>query len=241
MKKILLSVVAIIALSLSTEAQKGFHAGIQGAYYGVGLLSPPTRFEMQGGTFSAKKNKNPYTNFDMKYGSSVGLAIGYGFIPSVGIQVELNTSSMGNKSHGTAYKGAVVTREIDLTYTQVPVLLKFRPGNDGVVHSYFYIGPEFHFLTSASVNAKDSTGAQITPYSPKDKGHFTTKDVGLAFGTGADFVLPAGIYFNLGVRIYYGFSDLNDPSYRIPSDPAKVYTASTNASAGLNLGVHYKF
>jgi opacity protein-like surface antigen len=229
MKKNILLILMSLTLCTVSFAQDGFHAGIQYGYYLVGMKNGPNT------NLSTDVGKgNPLTGFSPKYSSSFGIALGYGFIPMLGVQLELNWMTEGQKAKGTWDGGAAVNRDIDMNYTQIPILLKFRtPG--AVAHYYLMAGPQFNFLNSASIS--DSRGSA---YSVSDaKSRFNSSETGLTLGTGLEIDVPK-VYFNLGLRLFYGLGDPNTTSFKLPN-VGTAYQASQSFYGGLNIGAHYKF
>ena len=225
MKKIILLFTLTVFVSTMTKAQSGLHAGVQLGYYLVGMVNGPS-------TNSTSVYANPYTHFDTKFSSKFGVEAGYGFIDAVGVQAELNFATLGQSATGTSTGGASVSRKIDLNYVEIPLLVKLRtPGE--VAHYYFMAGPQFNFLSSATI-----TDDKV-PTVADAKSHFKSTDVGVMFDTGLEIEVSK-LFFNLGLRAYYGLSDPNATAYQLASS-ASDYKASHNFSGGLNLGAHYKF
>ena len=231
MKKLILLAAAIFFI-FNANAQSGWNAGAQYGYYLVGMINGPSSVTID--QRLSPTEANPYTHFATKYSSKIGISAGYGFLPIFGVQAELNFAQLGQNSTGTFTGGETVNRTIDLNYTEIPIFLKLRaPGE--VVHYYFMAGPQFNFLSSASIT--DSRGAH---YSATDAStHFKSNETGLAFDTGIEVDITK-FYFNLGLRGYYGFSDPNMTAYQLPSSNGD-YKSSNNFAIGLNLAAHYKF
>ena len=229
MKKLILLVAATFFI-FNAKAQEGLNAGVQYGYFMVGMINGPSSIN----AVQAGSEKNPYTHFASKYSSIIGLSAGYGFLPIFGVQAELNFAQLGQNSTGTFTGGEAVNRTIDMHYTEIPIFLKLRaPGE--VVHYYFMAGPQFNFLSSASI--VDSRGAA---YSSTDaSSHFKSGETGLAFDTGIEVDITK-FYFNLGLRGYYGFSDPNVTAYQLATSDGD-YKSSNNFAIGLNLAAHYKF
>ena len=229
MKKNITLALLLSVFSLTAFAQKGWHAGVQFGYYLTGIVNAPSTDL----TLTNGKTNNPFTQFQAKYATSYGLAVGYGFIPMLGIQVELNIASQGQKAKGSWDSGEAVTRDVDLRYVQLPILLKFRtPGP--LAHLYVLIGPQFNFLSSATI-----TDSRKNIVVPDPKSHFNGTDEGIAFGLGVEFDVPK-FFFNAGLRTYYGFSDATAKAFQVP-DIRNDYQSSHNFYGGLNIGAHYKF
>ena len=228
MKKLILLVAATFFI-FNAKAQEGFHAGVQTGYYLVGMINGPSSISSP----LVNVEKNPYTHFAAKYDTKFGFSAGYGFVPFIGVEAELNFANLGQKATGTFTNGAAVSRTIDMHYTEIPIFLKLRaPG--AIVHYYFMVGPQFNILSSASID--DSRYG----YSTSDaKSHFKSSETGLAFDTGLEFDIPK-FFFNVGLRGYYGFSDPNQTAYQLPSSSGD-YKSSNNFAIGINVGAHYKF
>jgi hypothetical protein len=223
MKKVLLLVITIATFG-TLKAQDGLYAGAQFGYYLVGMSNGPA-------TLSNASNTNAYTHFKGKYSTKEGLSVGYGILSFLAVQAELNFATLGQASTGN-YGSSTLTRDINLNYVEIPIFLKLRtPGE--AMHYYFMIGPQFNFLSSASIT--DPANVNISDA----KSHFNSTDMGLTFDTGAELQIEK-IMINLGLRGYYGFSDPNVTAFQL-ANTSGAYSSSHNFAVGLSLGAHYNF
>ncbi len=223
MKKLILLAVATFFI-FNAKAQEGFNAGVQLGYFLTGMVNGPA-------TTTTTSYVNPYTHFDTKFAPKVGVSVGYGFVDAFGVLLELNFATLGQNATGTS-GSADIKRSIDLSYIEIPLYLKVRtPGESA--HYYFMAGPQFNFLTGATI--KDDK----TTITDDAKDHFNSTDLGLTFDTGLEIDIPK-LFFNFGLRGYYGLTDPNATKFQLPSS-AGDYKSSNNFAVGLNVAAHYKF
>jgi opacity protein-like surface antigen len=236
MKKIILILSVFIAISNISNAQKGAHVGLQSNLNTVWIV-----------------NQNSYggEEFDyaLKLGGGVGLALGYNFSDHLGLQLEVNTSSQGQKYESSkAQPTFESTRDYSLKYITLPVLFKYTSG-EGVVKFYFQAGPQFSFLQDAQL----TYGFAATDVVLDGTSRYSKTDIGAAFGLGANINVTPFLYINAGLNFFYSGNDINssektnevgtytDGTWRWPDQSKQEYKASHNATGGLNIGVHYLF
>ena len=75
-----------------------------------------------------------------------------------------------------------------------------------MVKFYGQIGPQFNFLSNATLKYGDTLSVKT---SIPAKERFSKSDVGLNFGLGANIAIIPAIYVNAGLSFYYGFTDIN--------------------------------
>ena len=174
----------------------------------------------------------------LDYGVAPSLTLGYNFKPNMGLQIDFIYSFQGGKYQQTL-KNNTLTRQLDLNYFKVPLYFKYSYTNSDVKNVKFFVmgGPQIGLLQSASITS-DYLEA---PYVGNDeKYRFESTEIELAGQAGADIYVNANIYFELGIRVDYGLTDMNAPAYRIPSN-GSPYSAGSNATGGLILGINYMF
>lgn len=219
-----LIILSCIFLSANLKAQSGFHAGIHAGYNVVGIFDPET--------YGA-----PDYEYKPKYGFLVGAALGYDFVSFIGIQTELNYAKMGHDVKKDYPSGESILREIDFDYIQIPLMAKVRLGG-GDVRYYLLFGPQFSFLTKASIYSTE-TAEVVTD--AIENGNFKKNDFGLSLGTGADILLVDNLFINAGLRFYYGLSDINTDDPAFWQNKTKINEFSNNGYGGLDVGIHYYF
>lgn len=220
MKKIYL-LLTCVAMSLSAYAQKGAHLGVDGAFNLTFIL-----------------NQNTYGGQEYEYaptfGFSSGIAGGYNFDQHFGLQMEVKYSKQGQNYEYVTADGINLRREVDLAYTQVPLLFKYSGGGTLPTRFYFLIGPQINVLQSASITAINNGDRK------KEDAHskFNGKDFTAVFELGSDFTIKGRWYASTGLRFNYGFTDINDPDFHIPNSKG-MYEASHNFLGGVHVGIHY--
>ncbi len=145
MKKVLFFLV--FSLGYVVNAQQGLHVGVIGGPQSTWLFN------------EQDSNEGPNLDYQPKWGTNVGLRLGYHFTDFVGIESGLAFSSRGQKykgeldyaPYGSPSAKADLTATTKLNYLQIPFL--FSTGSDPSSTSgfRFYTGPQLMFL----MNSKD--------------------------------------------------------------------------------------
>lgn len=162
-------------------------------------------------------------------------------------------AALENVIPGTAADTAF-TAKISLTYLKIPILFKLTSNTDKSVFFYLNAGPEFNILLSASESLNGNT---VSYTSTNPTFSFTTKQ--LFESSGVDVVLNLGVGINLTknliltaqVNLDYGLTDAEDKSFEFPVSELGLSTqihpyaanrsSNNNGTAGLRLGLAYKF
>lgn len=196
-------------------AQKGPHFGLRTSYNYVGIINPNTY------------NMNIY-QYSHRFGTSIGIIAGYNFLNNLGLQIELNKDSVGST---TVHKTDVIdySREINLTYRQLPVMLKYMSSGK-VAKFYVMAGPQFGKLIKGEVHIDSNSIIKTISDTA-----FKQKDISLSFGIGGEFYIGKSFYISLSSRSNYGLTDLNHSAVKI----SNVLHKSTNVYSGVELGLHY--
>ncbi|MCK4321302.1 PorT family protein [candidate division WOR-3 bacterium] len=155
----------------------------------------------QGLTFGVKGGIN-YNKFfgensegsEWKLGFAAGAVAAFDVTDMLIIQPEVLYSMKGSGIEG-------VDASWDLTYIEIPVLLKYSIPMDGMIAPNLFIGPSLGILISSEVTLADVT------VDAKDE----TKsiDFGVVFGAGVDFDLGTG-KVTIDGRYTYGFTSIDD-------------------------------
>jgi len=189
------TVVALLALALLVPAaagamtiEKGIKAGVNLADFRgefADIADTRTRLGFVGGPFVA-----------------------FGFAPDLAMQVEALYSMKGAKttSQRTDQDGNVLgtfDTFVDLSYLEVPVLLRGTLLRHAPVQPMYYLGPTFGF----SLGGKVRSSASGLP--TQDLEHLKAVDFGLALGVGAGFEL-GGQKVRAEFRYSPGLSDIYD-------------------------------
>lgn len=156
MKKLLLSVVAIFALTTVTNAQN------------IGAVL--------GGNIANVSVDNLTT--DSKFNFTIGLFAEFMLSDKLGIQPELIFSGQGFKfdEEDIIGSGLFIELKQKLTYVNVPVLVNYYV----VENFYLQAGPYLGFLTNAEQNVSGSLGI----LGGDNKDSFESTDFGVSIGAG---------------------------------------------------------
>lgn len=163
MKKTIFLLFLLVGFGFSASAQ--ISGGIKG-----GLNFAKLDYDLDGVDPKSK------TGFHVGVFADISLA-------GIGIMPEAYISFQGSEFDGGG--------ELDLTYIQVPILLKKSFAKVLNIH----LGPQFGILTTA----EDEDGEDVKEF-------LKGSDLSLAVGAGLD--LPIGL--SAGLRYVYGLSDIND-------------------------------
>ncbi|ELR73842.1 hypothetical protein C900_00006 [Fulvivirga imtechensis AK7] len=195
MKKVLLSIFAVIAFAATSNAQVNF--GVKAGLNLADLASSEDEFEA-----------------DSKIGLHLGGYVELSLSDKFALQPELVYSAQGAKSEFSGEEdlgGGIIGTyseeyNLKLNYLNVPVLFKFKPSES------FYIGagPQLGLLLSA--NSEYDYTVTASGISVSDSGEEDVKDemkgMDLSFAIGAGLELESGL--NFGLRYNYGLSDVYD-------------------------------
>jgi len=175
MKKIILTVAAVFALSFANAQETKF-----GAKVALNIASLTGDLE--------------------DVSSLVGFQIGgfaeFKISDKFAIQPELMYSAQGAKQ---SYSEGGISEEVDykLSYLNIPVMAKFYAAPKFSLE----FGPQIGFLLSAKADYSVSGGGESDSGSEDIKDTTESVDFGLNFGAGYDFTenLTAGVRYNLGL------------------------------------------
>lgn len=168
MKK--LAIVLVLLLSTSVFAQ--------GLAFGV-----------KGGINYATLSGDNAGDAEWKLGFAAGAVAAFDVMDMLVIQGEVLYSMKG-----AGYEGDIST---DLTYIEIPVLLKYTIPMAGMIAPNLFIGPSLGILLSAESNDVDV------------KENTKSMDYGLVFGAGVDFDLGTG-KVTVDARYNYGLTSIDD-------------------------------
>ncbi len=240
MKKLVFILAGILLLSFSSNAQKGKELiiGVGGSLSSVWI-----------------QNQNFYGEPEIEYAAKMGYAgsfnLGYNFTENISVITELQYSLQGQKYDGKQnFNGNNydVTRDISLTYFNVPLFFKYAFGTADTKFR-FMIGPQIGILMDATQEylrdgeriqtVIETNDFEFVTDEPDIKDRFESNDIGLAFDVGADIHVSDQFYISPGFRINYGFNDINAETFRL-NDIDGEYTPSHNFVGGLYISINYK-
>ena len=258
MKKNILFVLALILMfSVSLFAQEGFHLGASGTFNSTWVLNQNNYGTLA--PFAKGVVRVSEMNYKPTWGGNAGIVLGYNGTKNWGIQGEIQYNVTGQKYEDNFIGPAIipedtfgsdivrvnVTRDIKLSYFQIPIMAKFTSTKVHVAKAYVMIGPQFGVRISASEEVKVAGYVYLPDslaFTPKQK--FQSFDVGLVLQTGADIYATDKLYFSAGITMYGGLFDINGKVLRNLDWYSKNdvnYQKSFNFRGGITLGVHYIF
>lgn len=150
--KLLLLVGLFITLFDVSFAQVAIHVGATTAYNATFVLDKGL-------------SEDPRYNSTMTYNwAPIGFNFGVDFTRKFGLSLESILSHQGQiyEIIDVAEK-AVGQRNIDLTYVNLPLLMRFMSGGNGATRANFNLGPQFSFLTQASEMMEYKASTQTFP------------------------------------------------------------------------------
>lgn len=223
MKKILLS----LAILLSAQVMKAdgpisWRAGIMALPHNMWMLS--SGFVSTEGTV-----KSTYTP-QFTFNTNLGLVAGVNFTDMIGVEINVILGKHKQKFNYEAkdeISGTTLADEdfsVEITKTDIPVLFKMG----GLM--YFEVGPQFTMINKVE-SVFDGDSEDISDA-------FTTSQMFVVLGTGAGIDVPKIARIEAGLRLGYGFQDINahDKVMQIFDDKSVV-----QAFWGLKIAAIHKF
>lgn len=246
-KSVLLFAILAIAFSLQAQKRQQVLIGLGGAFTNTWIVNQNFYGE-------------PEVDYAPKFGGSGILTLGYAFTEKISAVTELGYSMQGQKYDGDqiwAGHDWKVERDIKLKYLNIPIFFKYLFGS-GNTRFRFLAGPQFSILMDATqdykrLDAQDNqgiteltnkAGAKFSPTDDDIKDRFEKSDFGMALDIGADIFLSKKFFVNAGLRMNYGFQDINAADYQIdpytkPGATDEDYSPSHNLWGGLYVGINY--
>jgi hypothetical protein len=162
-----------------------------------------------------------------------GVMIAHNFNRHVGFQVEVDYNQISQK-----FKDRNLDRRVDVSYLNIPVLLSLNTDKSNWVNWNFVAGPQFGINLGSHVKTNGSNNTDTLHAVVAVK----PGDVGLAYGTGLEFMLnkPHTVRLDLGFRGFYGFVDMSASQSNGPDTYNIVVKASRKQYAGY-LGITFLF
>jgi hypothetical protein len=150
--RLLLIVGLFITLSDVSFAQISIHVGATTAYNATFVLDKGL-------------SEDPRYNSTMTYNwAPIGFNFGVDFTRKFGLSLESILSHQGQIYEIVdVAKKVVGQRSIDLSYVQLPLLMRFMSGGNGATRANFNIGPQLSLLTDASEIMQYSASTQTFP------------------------------------------------------------------------------
>jgi hypothetical protein len=220
MKKHLYMLAMACLMSLPAFAQRGVHFGVQAGENIVGMVD-----DVKYGDVNYK--------YKPTFGFTYGVEGGWNFNDYLGLQAEFNIAQMGEKLNVEGNE--TYEERVKLNYIQVPVMFKII-GGDYMSRFSAMVGPQFGFLTSATMQRNDQGKYDGEPMDATND--FSKTDVGVVLTGGGDVTIHKNIYLNVHARFYYGFKEVNTKPNVLFGNPDEMDRLH-NLSAGVFAGLHY--
>jgi hypothetical protein len=144
-------------------------------------------------------SEDPRYNSTMTYNTApIGFNFGVDFTNKFGLSLESILSNQGQIYEVIdAAKKISGERKIDLTYMNLPLLVRFMSGGNGAARANFNIGPQVSFLTQATETLQFDAGTYDKPTDP----NFEIPDGGTDNGNGT-YTIPEDKDFDNPTEIY---------------------------------------
>jgi opacity protein-like surface antigen len=236
MKKILLlSSIAFILTAGSLFAQKQLYFGAGGTGMSTWLIN--------------QYNYGLTPSWDEKIAFSYGVNanVGFDFNKNLGVKLELGYSRLG-QNYEKKRNDTLFSRNLALSYFQLPVLFKFRTGGE-VAKFMFALGPQFEFLTGAKqrvyandIETDEYYGDYVVPGTTVKINEWDVKqlynsfDVMARLDLGVEIVIIDNLFIDAALSFAYGLTDIIKTEY---SSQLTNYDPMHNTYVGLNVGVNY--
>jgi len=235
----------LTSISADDDTFRDRFAGKKAARVLQNKLIPIKGFSI-GPTFSGNNNwmilkSNSYDqtlgediHYRMDFGTAYGIAFGYDFSTRFGIQVDYIINSNQGQKYSALMKENKVNGEIDLKYTQVPILLKYKwaklssKTRKPMVINYIF-GLHYSHLKSAVISAGGKTLAA--------QNKFSNNEMGITFGFDYDLFMTKNLFFSIGTRGTLS-SDIKSFPLLINDENQNPYTFLLGFNASLKYLLH---
>lgn len=208
MKKLFFAVFTFAIVAMA-NAQTGFELGVH--------VKPQSVWIMNKDVFDAGDEIDHVATFGVDF----GLDANYMFLNNIGVATGLSFSSQGQK-----YKGVILgnsyTSFQKMSYMKIPLKFRYVANTDANSTFYLEAGPQFSFLSKASLDGTDV----------KQYHNSSATDIVVGFGTKIRATDALGIV--LGLEVDYSLTNID-------KNPPAGSASSNNLTGGLKLGVLYHF
>jgi len=150
--------------------------------------------------------KDVDTAFRTKAGFALGGLLSYQISNALAVQAEALFTQKGSRIF-VKVQGTTLNEWVNLSYIEVPLLLKFFPPMESTVRPILFAGPYFAF--KVSFKDKWEFGSQN---GNEDITTYRGTDTGFAAGGGVDFPVGKGTRMSAEVRYTLGLSTLSQDS-----------------------------
>lgn len=152
----------------------------------------------------------------------------------VGLQGEVNYLKISQK-----YRDRNLDRVVDISYLNIPVLLSLNTDKSKMINWNVVAGPQF----GINIGAETSSSGSGSTDSLKAVVAIKKGDVGLAYGTGLEFMLNKTRSFrlDLGFRGFYGLVDMSEKTTGNDPNTYNVVVKASRKAYGGYLGLTFLF
>lgn len=159
--------------------------------FSTSVFAQGLAFGVKGGINYATLSGEDIDDASYKLGFAVGAVAAFDVMDMVAIQGEVLYSMKGAEDY------PATGQSTDLTYIEIPVLLKYSIPMAGMIAPNFFVGPSLGILLTAEDNEVDV------------KENTKSMDYGIVFGAGVDFDLGTG-KVTVDARYNYGLTSIDD-------------------------------
>ncbi len=161
----------------------------------------------------ASASLHPDRDSEAKSGFNLIGAIEFGFSPWFALTTELGFVQKGYKETSRQLAANTISSEVHLNYFEVPLLGKFRFGDD-IARPFAVFGPALAFNLSAQRKAETTVATQdgTRLAANTDLQGIEATDIGLVFGGGVEVYLTDDIDLVGTVRYTHGLKDIQTNS-----------------------------
>lgn len=185
-------------------------------------------------SFDVKTSSGGTVKGEATLGYGVGAFLGVNFSKHLGVQAEVIYTSINQK-----YTDQNVSREINLKYINIPLLLSFNTDKAAPVNLNIVAGPQIGLSTGSSIKSTGGDGTVTSQAVLSVK----KNDLGIAYGLGVDFGLNPGKTFRLGLgyRGVLGLVDISDNSETTTTDQFYVVSKTHIKTNAGYIGISFIF
>lgn len=187
-----------------------------------------------------QNNRNAFGGRELPYKPTFGYAgylrIGYRYRHRYGVETGFVFHSRQGQHYEGRINNAVATRQVDMTYMQVPLLLRYTFGktfsNNMPSPWVIGIGAQFGFLTAASERFEGNEASFQGEFFPVEdyRAYLRPMEVAGVLAIDKEFYFHRNMFVSVGLRTTIG-SDINAEGSPAPDD----YGKSHNFTFGLNV------
>lgn len=188
-------------------------------------------------TFTTLRFKNQYDNEiqgEVSLSHGFGVMLGANLSKNIGIQAEVSYLDISQK-----YKDRNLSRQVNVSYLNIPVLLSLNTDKTRIVNLNFVAGPQFGVNVGSSISTTGTEDAETIRATVGASG----TDIGLAYGTGLEIALNKirTVRLDFGYRGFYGLIDSNANQSSKNPDTYNVLIRASRQTQGAYAGFTFCF